>query len=422
VDKVRAENLVRTYLDSNSTLRTMPLSHSLAYMRQLLSRHGFNDHITSGSKSSSVTKGAMLVTMIGAASFMTGQAEIDYAAMQQMLFGLGVAGSIVQAGVKARKKAKARQNISQEEPRNPTRIKSMKEAAEQVAKMINSLNMRASLSEMLSLMKTKLEGALRQPDDTGAISVRREQEPTLMSPNPYEHIGFETKLDRIDEKRQVKQRRKIPSGCVGAYCRVLEQAETVLRERVKKERRERFEALSDEEQRNVGMILVDACMSNDNLETVRTLIQQQGNINVDAFFMGPDGNKSCALHSAALHGASRVLEFLCGRVHETDPSKDGGLCDVNVRDDNGWTAMHYAAGANSSEAIRILASHGGNLFIEAGNGYTPYHWAQRLSNTEAIEELEKLGADVRFWSFSGQRHQHPLSFLSNRFFSTVPTT
>jgi ankyrin repeat protein len=116
---------------------------------------------------------------------------------------------------------------------------------------------------------------------------------------------------------------------------------------------------------------------------------------VDHFHVGLDGNGSCALHTAAFNGACRVLEFL---VQGVDPygRDDGGLADVNIRDSNNWTAMHFCAGANSVDSVRILASNGAQLALEANNGYTPFHWAQRLSNHEVANELQRLGGDQRF--------------------------
>lgn len=92
---------------------------------------------------------------------------------------------------------------------------------------------------------------------------------------------------------------------------------------------------------------------------------------------------------------------------------------------NGWTALHFAAGANSVSSVRILAEHGAKLTIEASNGYTPYHWAERLSNEEVAQELQRLGADNRFvgrWMFGSSSSARSdasspfVSFLANRFF------
>jgi ankyrin repeat protein len=128
------------------------------------------------------------------------------------------------------------------------------------------------------------------------------------------------------------------------------------------------------------------------------------------------------LHTAAFHGAHKVLEFLCQSIHATDPSQDGGLANVNLKDTNGWTALHFAAGANSVETVQVLVQHGAALTMEANNGYTPLQWAQRLSNERVAKELrERMArAESPGWMRMTMSSQ-PLSMIANRFFSLIPT-
>jgi hypothetical protein len=223
----------------------------------------------------------------------------------------------------------------------------------------------------------------------------------------------------------------VPTGCIGAYANAVKTAASEVTRLVKAERKANFDSLSPEEQHRLGVQFIDACSSDDSLHIVKDMLQRQRMMDVDRFFVGRDDTETCSLHAAAFNGAERVLEFLCGGIDERDPSKDGGLCDVDVRDGNGWTALHFAAGANSVTSVRVLSGHGAKLTIEAGNGYTPYHWAERLSNEEAATELGKLGADNRFvggWMFGrgggagstpagGDRKIPFVSFLANRFFA-----
>jgi len=125
-------------------------------------------------------------------------------------------------------------------------------------------------------------------------------------------------------------------------------------------------------------------------------------------------------------GMESVMELVENDYNEEiyEQETDGGLCDINVTDANGWTVLHFAAGANCVNAIRLLSSRPGiKMTVEASNGYTPYHWAERLSNEEARLELESLGAGKRFegmqrWMF-GERKVPVPSFLANRFFETI---
>jgi ankyrin repeat protein len=101
-----------------------------------------------------------------------------------------------------------------------------------------------------------------------------------------------------------------------------------------------------------------------------------------------------------------------------DSTQDGGLCNVNMKDSNGWTAMQFAAGANSVEAVQILAKHGADLSIEAANGYTPLQWAVRLQNEKVAEELRQLVGTERQLGWISRQ---PLSAIASRFFALIPS-
>ena len=216
-----------------------------------------------------------------------------------------------------------------------------------------------------------------------------------------------------------------PSGCIGAYANAVKSAASEVTRLVKEERKANFEALPEDEQMELGIRFIDACTSDDKIDIVKDILQNQKKMDVDRFFIGQDETETCALHAAAFNGAEKILEFLCGGIDENNSGLDFGLCDVNVTDANGWTALHFAAGANSVLSVRILAEHGAKLTVEAGNGYTPYHWAERLSNEEVASELESLGADNRFvgsWMFgsssanAGDRRVPFVSYLAQQFF------
>lgn len=269
------------------------------------------------------------------------------------------------------------------------------------------------------------------------------------STNPYDHPSFPTLSANAKDPanaatvaaaaasffsfntNQEPDNASVPTGCVGAYARAVSAAAAQVTRLIKASRKARSEALSPEARHELGVKLIDACTSDAKLPIVREILRRdRDHLDVDRFLVGPDDTETCALHAAAFHGAEAVLQFLCGGIDERDPDRDGGLCDVNVRDGNGWTALHFAAGANSVTSVRVLARHGANMTIEASNGYTPFHWAERLSNEDVAAELERLGADNRFigrWALGGgggpgagawdERKIPFVSFLANRFFA-----
>jgi ankyrin repeat protein len=92
-------------------------------------------------------------------------------------------------------------------------------------------------------------------------------------------------------------------------------------------------------------------------------------------------------HTAAFHGAAhKVLDFLCQSVNASNSQNDGGLANVNLIDADGWTASHFAAGANLVETVQVLVQHGAKLNMEANNGCTPFQWAQPASNNQVAKD------------------------------------
>jgi urease gamma subunit len=190
-----------------------------------------------------------------------------------------------------------------------------------------------------------------------------------------------------------------PHGCVGIYNHVLALAKRQVLEHVKEQRKKAFETMSAAERHELSTAFLDACTNDDSLDMVREMCHS---LPVDAFFVGADGTESCALHTAAFHGATQILHFLCRGISVDTVWRraesgsdvlynDGGLCQVDATDANGWTALHFSASAGNVEAVRILVlQHGADPNVQAINGYTPWQWAQRLQNVTVANELRRL--------------------------------
>jgi hypothetical protein len=289
---------------------------------------------------------------------------------------------------------------------------------------------------------------LQEMVGSNIASEKREKRQTLLS-DPYAHLPSQhgtndvsRKEDNIEKKKRCDHSddnkelsttqltdtsecttnpspdRKVPSGCIGAYSRAIHNAAAYVTSETKARRKLMFDGLSSEDQRQRAVELLRACTSNDTLERVKGSISV---MDVDRFFIGNDGVETCALFTAAFNGADKVVEFLCAGIDLQDSRLDGGMCDVNAKDVNGWTALHFAAGANSVEAVRVLARHGAALNVEAHNGYTPLSWAVRLSNDAVAEKLRLLLNRPGTEQSGTWRYSKPLASIASHFFSLIPS-
>jgi hypothetical protein len=520
LDRPEAVRTVESFLDSNGTLKTMPLSHSLAYIRQVLRlgrHHGLfsSDHLGQHAQANhadhqdqhqhqqqaALASAALVITFVGAASFMSGADSASVMSemtasfgteLPNMLFKVGFVGSLMGAAATRTMQHQHQYQHSSGTPTTTTSTTSkpeqgLRERAEQMARHMPELfkhameQMRASssssadagvdgqdndhpqgISSLSRMMYNAYDatygyGEEHHPSSDTTTIITNDYGPQdvglekMTTPNPYAHlpdattgVGSKTANNNATAGTCVKEQqrqhakddngnkvdsscllseedakeKKMPSGCVGAYSRAVARANTRVVDIVKARRKARFLELPALEQQLQASDLIDACLSDESFAVVRDFVQLRGSVDVEGFYVGSDGTETCALHAAAFHGSCRALELLCSGIDETDSTQDGGLCNVNMKDSNGWTAMHFAAGANSVEAVRILAKHGADLSIEAANGYTPLQWAVRLQNEKVAEELRVLVGTERQLGWISRQ---PLSAIASRFFALIPS-
>ena len=472
LDMGKAREIVEEYQDSNSTLRTMPLSYSLAYLRHFLLRNGMfsnnnnsnndTDRNTTSAEAQSpnfassqtLASAAIFVTFMGAASMMS-TAEAPMAMMTDLgselpnvLFRVGFVGSLMRAisetergtamKERAEKMARSMQEMTARriqnspaqaqvgEDRSPDAIDSDRSDNEQSQRMnfvLPSLyEMRHMMQHMMSNNMAARSGERRQSllfDPYGHLpSQESENKPNDEDNREAENSTMVQSTDNAASTAISTADRKMPSGCVGAYSRSIHKATEYVTSQTRIKRKSLFENLTSEEQRLRSLEFLHVCSSNDTLDRVQEMISV---MDVNRFYVGNDGNETCALHTAAFHGADKVVEFLCAGIDLQDSQLDGGLCDVNAKDNNGWTALHFATGANSLEAVRVLARHDALLNEEAHNGYTPLTWANRLSHIEIADELKQLMSMVGTEQGGAWIYSKPLASIANHFFSLIPS-
>ena len=156
----------------------------------------------------------------------------------------------------------------------------------------------------------------------------------------------------------------------------------------------------------------------DKIDLAHAMIDASIDVNVRAL------QGETPLHLAAAVGSTRcvsIIMALYGKVHLAD---NNGLtplhyairedkpavatklmeyeeCDVNAKDVNCNTPLHYAAMSNSVGCIKLLQEHKADLNTKNMQGRTPLHFAAEQGHTDAVDCLLQLGADPNIRDVNG---------------------
>ncbi|KAF5723716.1 ankyrin repeat domain-containing protein [Fusarium mundagurra] len=98
------------------------------------------------------------------------------------------------------------------------------------------------------------------------------------------------------------------------------------------------------------------------------------------------------------------------KIHQAVQAGDLGLVvslvesnmDIDTRDENGQTALHYAAERSWIECIDVLAKHGANFHIIDNCGFSPFLWAVVAGQENAMAKLLIMDPDVLATSAGGK--------------------
>ena len=112
-------------------------------------------------------------------------------------------------------------------------------------------------------------------------------------------------------------------------------------------------------------------------DTVKKLIAEKADVNYK------DKNGYTSLHWAATYGHIEVARALIA-----------AKAKVNVQDKDGYTPLHWAAANGHIEAVRTLIAAGADVNAQNNDGNTSLHKAADLVRTEIVQELIAAGADV----------------------------
>ena len=122
------------------------------------------------------------------------------------------------------------------------------------------------------------------------------------------------------------------------------------------------------------------------------LLRHSPNLNL------PDNGSNTAAHYAV--GRPEMLKALLAAKPE-----------VNARNSEGETPLHWAAGARVRESVAALLAAGADPNAQDANGNSPLHWAVLEEEGAVVDALLAGGADPNLRNRAGQT---PLDFTKNR--------
>eukprot|EP00299_Pterocystis_sp_00344_P015282 c7621_g1_i1.p1 GENE.c7621_g1_i1~~c7621_g1_i1.p1 ORF type:complete len:145 (-),score=21.27 c7621_g1_i1:45-479(-) len=76
--------------------------------------------------------------------------------------------------------------------------------------------------------------------------------------------------------------------------------------------------------------------------------------------------------------------------------------NINQKQEDGWTPLHYAAFRNCFDIGKVLIECGATLSEQDRWGFTPLHRAAKLNHIEIAQLLVDSGADIQTRSKAGK--------------------
>jgi ankyrin repeat protein len=144
-----------------------------------------------------------------------------------------------------------------------------------------------------------------------------------------------------------------------------------------------------EDKDDSGMTKLHYAVQAGNLRLAESLIYGGANLG------SRDNGGRTALHIASME-QSRGTDIMTLLLNA------GGEAIMNLGDDNGQTALHYAADRDFIGGIQTLVDHGVDMRTTDNYGFSPCLWAVVAGQTRATEKLLKLGADANSTSADGK--------------------
>ena len=91
-----------------------------------------------------------------------------------------------------------------------------------------------------------------------------------------------------------------------------------------------------------------------------------------------------------------------GQISEVLKDLDSGAADVNARDDQGMTLLHWACDRDHRELATVLLDRGADVDAVDGDGMTPFHLAVLCENDDLALLLIRRGANPEIKNSDGE--------------------
>ena len=134
----------------------------------------------------------------------------------------------------------------------------------------------------------------------------------------------------------------------------------------------------------------------NELDKAALLLEKYADINVK------DDDGWTLLHWAASNNAAEIAKLLIDRG-----------ADIQAKDNQGWTPMHWAMYKNAPEIANVLIDRGANIQAKIGDGWMPLHWAARAGDSAAVKWLIDSGLDVNAKDERGQTPLHSAAYYNH---------
>ena len=137
---------------------------------------------------------------------------------------------------------------------------------------------------------------------------------------------------------------------------------------------------------------------NENQDTALHLACWKGHVGVTEFLLQEFTSKKQPSPSLS-HSEMKQEE---SKQHTATEKKNGEKIDINARNLNGDTALHWAIYNGHTQVVEQLVQSGANLSIVNGKGVPLLHWALKNGDVELMKVLLTNGANVNSQSDSNQ--------------------